>query len=166
MDLTIKVDEEYIGYQNFIRNVMDRLGDEFGPEVGINNSTLFSIDTRLNTSTNRLLLKTLWEKQKLLVTSNFSFSHSFFYSITELYSHLSVPLTSYFYLPLNWNSPELAYEVKGYIRETNGIRITIKLNNHSLAISARFSKFESKTASDWLNCMVLPIRSCVTYKCF
>ena len=25
------------------------------------------------------LLKTLWEKEKLLVTSNFSFSHSFFY---------------------------------------------------------------------------------------
>ena len=25
------------------------------------------------------LLKTLWEKEKLLVTSNFSFSHSIFY---------------------------------------------------------------------------------------
>ena len=30
---------------------------------------------------NRQLLKTLWEKKKLLVTSNFSFSHNVFYSI-------------------------------------------------------------------------------------
>ena len=30
------------------------------------------------------LLKTLWEKEKLLVTSNFSFSHSVFYLFGEL----------------------------------------------------------------------------------
>ena len=30
------------------------------------------------------LLKTLWEKEKLLVTSNFFFSHSVFYSFGEL----------------------------------------------------------------------------------
>ena len=30
------------------------------------------------------LLKTLWEKEKLLVTSNFSFSHSVFYPLREL----------------------------------------------------------------------------------
>ena len=30
------------------------------------------------------LLKTLWKKEKLLVTSNFSFTHSVFYSIWEL----------------------------------------------------------------------------------
>ena len=30
------------------------------------------------------LLKTLWEKEKLLVTSNFSFSHSVFYMFGEL----------------------------------------------------------------------------------
>ena len=30
------------------------------------------------------LLKTLWEKQKLVVTSNFSFSHSVFYLFGEL----------------------------------------------------------------------------------
>ena len=30
------------------------------------------------------LLKTLWEKEKLLVTSNFSFSHSVFYTFREL----------------------------------------------------------------------------------
>ena len=30
------------------------------------------------------LLKTLWEKEKLLVTSNFSFSHNVFYPFGEL----------------------------------------------------------------------------------
>ena len=33
---------------------------------------------------NRSLLKTLWEKKKLLVTSNFSFSHNVFYTIVKL----------------------------------------------------------------------------------
>ena len=33
---------------------------------------------------NTILLKTLWEKEKLLVTSNFSFSHSIFYPLGEL----------------------------------------------------------------------------------
>ena len=32
------------------------------------------------------LLKTLWEKEKLLVTSNFSFSHGVFYPFRELYA--------------------------------------------------------------------------------
>ena len=32
------------------------------------------------------LLKTLWEKEKLLVTSNFSFSHSVFYPFRELFT--------------------------------------------------------------------------------
>ena len=32
----------------------------------------------------RSILKTLWEKEKLLVTSNFSFSHSVFYLLEEL----------------------------------------------------------------------------------
>ena len=32
----------------------------------------------------KILLKTLWEKKKLLVTSNFSFSHSVFYPFREL----------------------------------------------------------------------------------
>ena len=32
----------------------------------------------------RILSKTLWEKEKLLVTSNFSFSHSVFYPFGEL----------------------------------------------------------------------------------
>ena len=32
------------------------------------------------------LLKTLWEKEKILVTSNFSFSHSVFYHFGELFA--------------------------------------------------------------------------------
>ena len=32
------------------------------------------------------LLKTLWEKEKLLVTSNFSFTHSAFYPFSELFA--------------------------------------------------------------------------------
>ena len=32
----------------------------------------------------RSLLKTMWEKEKLLVTSNFSFSHSVFYPFGKL----------------------------------------------------------------------------------
>ena len=43
--------------------------------------TLHSIDTHFYAISNRQLLKTLWEKEKLLVTSNFSFSHNVFYSI-------------------------------------------------------------------------------------
>ena len=35
------------------------------------------------------LLKTLWEKEKMLVTSIFSFSHSVFYSIKEINPHFS-----------------------------------------------------------------------------
>ena len=35
------------------------------------------------------LLKTMWEKEKLLVTSNFSFSHGVFYSFGELSAILS-----------------------------------------------------------------------------
>ena len=35
------------------------------------------------------LLKTLWEKKKLLITSNFSFSHRVFFSFRELFPPLS-----------------------------------------------------------------------------
>ena len=64
---------------------------------------------------NRQLLKTLWKKKKLLVTGNFFFSHNVFYSIRKLYPQLSIFLTSYLYLLLNWKSSKLACEVKGEI---------------------------------------------------
>ena len=35
MDLTIKVDEDYIGYRNFISEVEDKLGHRFGLEAGL-----------------------------------------------------------------------------------------------------------------------------------
>ena len=62
---------------------------------------------------NRQVLKTVWEKKKLLVTSNFFFSHNVFHSIIKLCPHLSKFLTSYLYLLLNCKSPKLACEVKG-----------------------------------------------------
>ena len=43
--------------------------------------TLNSIDTHFNASTTDSFLKTLCEKEKLLITSNFSFSHNVFQSI-------------------------------------------------------------------------------------
>ena len=62
---------------------------------------------------NRQLLKTLWEKKKLLIMSNFFLSHNVFYSIRKLYPHLSIFMTSYLYLLLNWKSPKFQHEVKG-----------------------------------------------------
>ena len=41
------------------------------------------------------LLKTLWEKEKLLVTSNFSFSHSVFYPFDELFAIFFLPASSF-----------------------------------------------------------------------
>ena len=35
---------------------------------------------------NTILLKTLWEKKKLLITSNFFFFHSVFYPFQELFA--------------------------------------------------------------------------------
>ena len=59
---------------------------------------------------NRQLLKTLQEKKKqfLLFPQCFPLNR-----IILLY--LSIFLTSYFYLMLNWKSPKLAYEVKGQL---------------------------------------------------
>ena len=57
--------------------------------------TLYSIDTHFNPFPNKRwflrvcstnLLKTLWEKEKLLLTSNFSFSHTVFYPLEELFA--------------------------------------------------------------------------------
>ena len=56
-------------------------------------NVLFKLGLHFNTFPNKPwflrvcstdLLKTVWEKEKLLVTSNFSFSHSVFYSFGEL----------------------------------------------------------------------------------
>ena len=76
--------------------------------------TLYSINTHFDASTTGSFLTTLWEKKKLLVTSNFSFP-TMFSTQSDNCTHLSIFLTSYFYLLLNWMSQKLAlYEVKGY----------------------------------------------------
>ena len=54
---------------------------EQNTQVKFDSLTLFSIDTHFDASTLESFLKTLWEKEKLLVTSNFSFSRNVFYSI-------------------------------------------------------------------------------------
>ena len=55
--------------------------------------TAYEVYTKFNTFPNNplflysctaILLKTLWEKEKLLVTSNFFFSHSVFYPFRKL----------------------------------------------------------------------------------
>ena len=55
------------------------------------------------------------EKKKLLVKSNFFFSHNVFYSISSLYPHSPTFLTLYLYLLLNWKSLKLACNVKDYV---------------------------------------------------
>ena len=49
------------------------------------------------------LLKTPWEKEKLLVTSNFSFSHSVFYLFEELKIKLKMPSANSF----NWDESKI-----------------------------------------------------------
>ena len=46
----------------------------------MNKTELFPKQALVLRVCSRSLLKTLWEKEKLLVTSNFSFSHSVLYS--------------------------------------------------------------------------------------
>ena len=79
--------------------------------------------------------KTWWEKEKLLVRSNFNASTTVFENIVGkaeiarneqfllfpqrfllnqmFYPHLFIFLKSYLYLRLNWKSLKLAYQVKG-----------------------------------------------------
>ena len=57
-----------------VRNNKNQLTD-------IERLTVYSINTHFDASTKDSFLKTLWEKKKLLITSNFSFSHNVFYKI-------------------------------------------------------------------------------------
>ena len=68
--------------------------------------TLCSIDTHFNASTTQLL-KTLWVKKKLLVMSNFFFSHNVFYSIRTLYPYLMTFLTSYLTFAAEMEEPKI-----------------------------------------------------------
>ena len=76
----------------------------------------------------RQLLKTLWEKQKLIINKQFFLFLQCFLHNQIIVSHLCSPfqtfstlsdncipfVTSYFYLLMNSMSLQLAYEVKGY----------------------------------------------------
>ena len=61
-----------------LENVGPRINDSWDSDPSENH--VYSIDTHFNTSTTDWFLKTLWEKKKLLITSNFFFSHNVFYS--------------------------------------------------------------------------------------
>ena len=53
---------------------------------------------------NTSLLKTLWEKEKLLITSNFSFSHTVFYPFGELSAiFINLKLSSANFLSLEFS---------------------------------------------------------------
>ena len=66
------------------------------------------------------LLKTSWEKQKLLVTSNFCFSHSVFYSFGELSAiHLKFKIVVCKFLPL-WKSLKfVVWEINAKVTQPN-----------------------------------------------
>ena len=93
---------------------LDSLSQELGSSSCLNALLHRYSFQRIN---NRQLLKTLWEKKKLLITSNFFFSHNVFYSIRKLHHHLSIYMTSYLYLLLSWKSQKLACDVKKGLKD-------------------------------------------------
>ena len=72
------------------------------------------------------LLKTLWEKEKLLVTNNFSFSHSVFYLWTIFFHFRQIWSCRLQTLSL-WKS------LKSVVWERVNIRIRIFYGNHEVS---------------------------------
>ena len=74
---------------------------------GSNDRNLFTTQSRLlMTLRQSALLKTLWEKEKMLVTSIFSFSHNVFYSSQnkfQVFSHIHSVICKVFYSGLVQN---------------------------------------------------------------
>ena len=70
------------------------------------------------------LMKTLWEKEKLLVTSNFSFSHSVFYPFLRTFCHFHRIKKCHLQTFSVWKSPKFVVweRVKGCIRVYDTIR--------------------------------------------
>ena len=54
-------------------------------------------------------------KEEIACNEQFLFFLQCFLLNQIIVAHLSIFLTSYLYLLLNWKSPKLAYEVKGYL---------------------------------------------------
>ena len=54
--------------------------------MGIFSLTLSQTSPDFYVSVVQVFLKTLWEKEKLLVTSNFAISHSVFYPFEKLFA--------------------------------------------------------------------------------
>ena len=75
-----------------------------------NSLTLYSIDTNL-THQQQTAVENIVAKEEIARNEQFLLFPQCFL-LNELYPHLSVFLTSYLYLLLNWKSPKLAYWVK------------------------------------------------------
>ena len=71
------------------------------------------MDSQFDASTTDSFLNHCGEKEKLLVTSNFSFSHNVLILNQTIVSHLSVFTIAYLDLLLNLKLPKTAYQVKG-----------------------------------------------------
>ena len=80
----------------------------FGKEL-----TLYSIDTHFNASTRDIFLKTLWEKKKLLVTSNFFFFPQCFLLNQKIVSPFINIFDIISLFAAEMEEPKLGIEVKG-----------------------------------------------------
>ena len=83
--------------------------------------------------------------------SNLFFSDNVFYSIRKLNPHLSIFMTSYLYLLLNWKRLKLACGVKG-----NTLRNTLIRNCRTACICAFFVAISLKA------CLIQLLTSCKT----
>ena len=112
--------------------------------------------------------KTLWEKEKLFIVSNFFFSHSVFKRLVlQTCNKNGLFGKGYFYTKQQIFSLVLLESICR--PQTKCIQESIFTNyfkNSFLSFSPRFCNFESNIISDWLLHAVHPILSCVTFKCF
>ena len=74
-------------------------------------SSFFTTQSHLLTTLKKSLLKTLWEKGKMLVTCIFSFSHNVLYPIKDGNHHFS-HIRCYLQMLSNWFFPKICRLVK------------------------------------------------------
>ena len=89
-ELTLPYYSEYLRprgrrlFNHFLNGKFKTLANGKSLQTTISNKTLSQTSPGFLSVSNTSLLKTPWEKEKLLVTSNFSFSHSVFYPFGKL----------------------------------------------------------------------------------
>ena len=114
---------------------------EFGPVYN------FVVRSRVNASTTDSFFKTSWKEKKLPVTSNFFFSHHVFYSIRKLYPHLSIFLTLYLYLLLNWKRLKLPCEIKCFFLVSQYLQSIISNRDKCIMKCPRFPHNAAKATA-------------------